>query len=69
VLSDPGRLAAGNYEEGWSRIDGEEQEWRPTVGARWNGVADDSGSFKRQLTEVDGAFGNSLITRRRMISG
>jgi len=25
VLSGPGRLAAGNYEEGWSRIDGEEQ--------------------------------------------
>jgi len=22
VLSGPGRLAAGNYEEGWSRIDG-----------------------------------------------
>jgi len=25
VLSGPGRLAARNYEEGWSRIDGEEQ--------------------------------------------
>ncbi len=25
MLSGPGKLAAGNYEEGWSRIDGEEQ--------------------------------------------
>jgi len=25
VLCGPGRLAAGNYEKGWSRIDGEEQ--------------------------------------------
>jgi len=25
VLIGPGRLAAGNYEEGWSQIDGEEQ--------------------------------------------
>jgi len=52
VLSDPRRLAVGNYEEGWSRIDGEEQEWRPTAGAGWNGVAGDSRSFKRKLTEV-----------------
>jgi len=52
VLSGPRKLAAGNYEEGWSRIDGEEQEWRQMVGAGWNGVAGDSGGFRRKLTEV-----------------
>ncbi len=25
MLCGPGKLAAGNYEEGWSRIDGKEQ--------------------------------------------
>jgi hypothetical protein len=57
VLSDPGRLAARNYEEGWNRIDGKKQEWRPTAGAGWNGVVDDLENFRRKLTEVDGAFG------------
>jgi len=45
-------LADGSYEEGWSRIDGEDQEWRQTVGAGWNGVGGDSGGFWSKLTEV-----------------
>jgi hypothetical protein len=34
VLSGPGKLAAGNYEEGWSRIDGEEQAMAADGGSR-----------------------------------
>ncbi len=28
------------------------KQWRQTVGAGWNGVAGDSGGFRRKLTEV-----------------
>ncbi len=28
------------------------KQWRLTVGAGWNGVATDSGSFRRKLTKV-----------------
>jgi hypothetical protein len=34
VLSGPGKLATGNYEEGWSRIDGEEQAMAADGGSR-----------------------------------
>jgi hypothetical protein len=34
VLSGPGKLAAGNYEEGWSRIDGKEQAMAADGGSR-----------------------------------
>ncbi len=34
VLSSPRKLAAGNYEEGWSRIDGEEQAMAANGGSR-----------------------------------
>jgi len=33
------------------------KQWWLTVGAGWNGVAGDSGGFRRKLTEVLGAFG------------
>jgi len=67
VLSGPRRLAARNYEEGWSRIDGEEQA-----------MAADSGSwmersgrrFRRLQEEANGSlmgFWGSLTTRRKRI--
>ncbi len=28
------------------------EQWRQTVGARWNGVAGDLGGFRRKLTKV-----------------
>jgi len=68
VLSGPGRLAAGNYEEGWSQIDGEEQAMAADDGSwmEWNGRR-----FRRLQEEANGSlmgFWGSLITRRRRIS-
>jgi len=39
VLNGPGKLAVGNYEEGWSQIDGEEQAMATNGGSRieWSG--------------------------------
>jgi hypothetical protein len=39
VLNGSGKLAAGNYEKGWSRIDEEEQAMAANGGSRieWSG--------------------------------
>jgi len=64
VLSGPGRLAVGNYEEGWSRIDGEEQAMAADGGSwmEWSGMR-----FGRLQEEANGSLRSvwgSLITRR-----
>jgi len=69
VLNGPGRLAAGNYEEGWSRIDGEEQAMVADSGSwmEWSGMR-----FEKLQEEANGSlmsFWGSLITRRRKIGG
>jgi len=69
VLSGPGKLAAGNYEEGWSRIDGEEQAMAADGGSRieWSGRR-----FGRLQEEANGSlvsFWVALKTRRRRIIG
>jgi len=67
VLSGPGRLAARNYEEGWSRIDGEEQ----VMAANGGSWMERSGRrFERLQEETNGSlksFWGSLITRRKRI--
>ncbi len=67
MLSGPGRLAAGNYEEGWSRIDGEEQamavddrSWMERSGRRF-------GKLQEEANGSLMSFWGSLITRRRGI--
>ncbi len=68
MLSGPGRLAAGNYEEGWSRIDGEEQAMAADGGS-W--MERNGRRFGRLQEEANGSlmgFWGSLIMRRRMIS-
>jgi len=67
VLNGPGRLAAGNYEEGWSRIDGEEQaiaanggSWRERNGRRFERLQEEANKSLR-------SFWGSLITRKKRI--
>jgi len=47
VLSGPRRLAAGNYEEGWSQIDGEEMaanggSWMERSGRRFGRLKEEA---------------------------
>jgi len=58
VLSGPGKLAAGNYEEGWSRSDGEEQAMAADGGRR-DGVELMERSKQWQLTV--GAGWNGVV--------
>jgi hypothetical protein len=60
-------LAAGNYEEGWSQIDGEEQAMAANGGSwmEWSGKR-----LERLQEEANGSrrsFWGSLITRRKRI--
>jgi len=67
VLSGPGRLVVGNYEEGWSRIDGEEQAMAANGGS-W--MERSGRRFERLQEEANGSlrsFWGSLITKRRRI--
>ncbi len=67
MLSGPGRLAVGNYEEGWSRIDGEEQAMAANGGS-W--MERSGRRFERLQEEANGSlrsFWGSLITKRRRI--
>jgi len=69
VLSGLGRLAAGNYEEGWSQIDGEEQAMA-TDGGSW--MERSGRRFEKLQEEANGSlmsFWGSLIMRRRGIGG
>jgi hypothetical protein len=50
LLSGFGKLVAGNYEEGWSRIDEEEQAMAADGGAGQNGV---EGFFKKLQEEAN----------------
>ncbi len=67
VLSSPGKLAARNYEEGWSRIDGEEQAMAADDGSR---IERSGRRFGRFQEEVNGSLVNfwvALKTRKRRI--
>jgi len=67
VLSGPGRLAAGNYEERWSRIDGEEQAMAANG---WSWMEWSGRRFERLREEANGSlrsFWGSLITKRKRI--
>jgi hypothetical protein len=60
-------LAVGNYEEGWSRIDGEEQAMAANGGS-W--MERSGRRFERLQEEANGSlrsFWGSLITKRRRI--
>jgi hypothetical protein len=50
-------LAARNYEEGWSQIDGKEQAMADDGGSRIERNAEGWGGFWKKLTEVWWAFG------------
>jgi hypothetical protein len=56
-------LAARNYEEGWSRIDGEELAMAADGGSRMKWNAEGSGGFWRKPTVVWRAFGCFLKTK------
>jgi hypothetical protein len=67
VLSSLGKLAAGNYEEGWSRIDGEEQAMAANGGSR---IERSVRRFGRLQEEANGSlvsFWVALNTRKRRI--
>jgi len=53
VLSGPGKLATGNYEEGWNRIDGEEQTMAVDDGSR---IERSGRRFGRLQEEVNGSL-------------
>ncbi len=65
VLSSPRKLVAGNYEEGWSRIDGEEQVMVADGGSR---IERSGRRFGRLQEEANGSLVNfwvALKTRRK----
>ncbi len=64
MLSGPGRLAAGNYEEGWSRIDGEEQAMAADGGSWMEWSGNRFGKLQEEANESLRSFWGSLITRR-----
>jgi hypothetical protein len=53
VLSSPGKLVARNYEEGWSRIDGEEQAMVANSGSR---IERSGRRFERRQEEANGSL-------------
>jgi hypothetical protein len=53
VLSGPGKLATENYEEGWSRIDGEEQAMAADGGSR---IERSGRRFGRLQEETNGSL-------------
>jgi hypothetical protein len=67
VLSSLGKLAVGNYEEGWSQIDGEEQVMAANGGSR---IERSGRRFRRLQEEANGSLVNfwvALKTRKRRI--
>jgi len=67
VLSGIGKLEAGNYEEGWSRIDGKEQAMAIDGESR---IERSGRRFGRLQEEVNGnlvSFWVALKTRRKRI--
>jgi len=67
VLSGLGKLAAGNYEEGWSRIDGEEQAMAADSGS-W--IEQSGRRFKKLEEEANGSlvsFWVALKMKRKII--
>ncbi len=69
MLSGPGRLAAGNYEEGWSRIDGEEQAMAADGGSWMERSGKRFGKLQEEANGSLMSFWGSLITRRTRIGG
>jgi len=67
VLSGPGKLAVRNYEEGWSRIDGEEQAMAADGGSR---IERNGRIFGKLQEEANGSLVNFWVAlkTRRMIS-
>jgi len=63
VLSGPRKLATGNYEEGWSRVDGEEQAMVADGGSwmEWSGRR--FGRLQEEANESLMSFWGSLIRR------
>jgi hypothetical protein len=57
VLSDLGRIGGWNYEERWSRIDGEELAMAANGGSWMQRNAGGSGGFGRKPTDTWWAFG------------
>jgi len=55
VLSGPGKVATGNYEEGWSRIDGKEQAMAADGGSR---MERSGRRFGRLQEEANGSLGS-----------
>jgi len=69
VLSGLGRLAAGNYEEGWSQIDGEEQAMATDGGSWMERSGRRFGKLQEEANRSLMSFWGSLIMRRRGIGG
>jgi len=67
VLNGPGKLAAGNYEKGWSRIDGEEQAMAANGGSWMERSGRRFGMLQEEANGSLMGFRGSLITRRRRI--
>jgi hypothetical protein len=62
VLSGLGKLAAGNYEEGWSRIDGEEQAMAADGGGR---IERSGRRFGKLQEEVNESLVSFWVTLKR----
>jgi hypothetical protein len=67
VLSGLGKLAAGNYEKGWSRIDEDEQAMVADSGSR---IERNGKRFGRLLEEANGSLVSHFeAPRRRGVGG
>jgi hypothetical protein len=62
VPSGPGKLAAGNYKEGWSRIDGEEQAMATDGGSR---IERSGRRFGRLQEEANGSLVSFWVALKR----
>ncbi len=60
--SGPGKLAAGNYKEGWSRIDGEEQAMAADGGSR---IERSGRRFERLQEEANGSLVSFWVGLKR----
>jgi hypothetical protein len=69
VLSGLGKLAAGNYEEGWSRINGKEQAMAVNGGSRIERSGRKFGRLQEEANESLVSFWVALKTRRREMIG
>jgi hypothetical protein len=62
VLSSLGKLAVGNYEEGWSRIDGKEQAMAADGGSR---IERSGRRFGRLQEEANGSLVSFWVALKR----